>query len=62
MAKNKTMAAKNLKAKKCAMKDYITNDNHRLAGGSWANTQYLRWLCDLKPYSVYGAVSRPHIA
>lgn len=45
------MAAKHMKAKKCAMKDFIENDNHRVAGGSW-KTPYLEWLCNHKPYSI----------
>lgn len=59
MAKNNSMAAKHLKAKRCAMKDFIINDNHRLAGGSW-KTPALQFMCNHTPYSVYGAVSKPH--
>lgn len=50
MAKNRSMVAKNLKAKKCAMQDFLINDNHRLAGGSWV-TSVLKFQIAHKPYS-----------
>lgn len=49
--KNRTMQAKHMKARKYAMKDFITNDNHRLAGGSW-KVGYYEWLCNHKPYDI----------